>query len=120
MIPAHAQNPAPVSAGRIPAALRPRARATPPQTRPKANDPGTRYPSATPERVVGCVRRTFRTTPTSSLSYTSSPRFRRSKVGSPGRRCESGPFGVSYQSVGWAGSRGMSPAWDVAGPHGYA
>jgi hypothetical protein len=72
MIPAHAQNPAPVPAGQIPATP-PRARparrpapsgpapavpgpvpritpAVPPQTRPKANDPGTPHPSATPRR----------------------------------------------------------------------
>ena len=39
---------------------------------------------------------------------------------SPRRGRESGPFGASYQSVGWAGSRDTSPARDVAGPHGYA
>ncbi len=52
MIPAHTQNPAPVPAGPNPRpAPAPRAiPADPPQTRPKANDPGTPYPSATPKR----------------------------------------------------------------------
>jgi periplasmic protein TonB len=65
-------------------------RPVPPQTRPKANDPGTPCPSATPKGFHPNAR-----APPSRPGPRPGPRRDWSAAGVKPR-----PFGVSYQSVG--------------------